>query len=111
MYAIRSYYVFVSFLPRIEAAVTRSEEMKIMMMPKADNLPHRPSSANRSICTASTSDPGRERTTERVNSLTNMVAMRIQPDRIPGIRRGITMRRIVAKALAPHTREDSSRWL
>ena len=74
---------------------TRVVEMRIIRIPKAESLPHRPSSANRRICTARTSVPGRERTTERLSSRTNMVAIRIHPETIPGTSRGMTIRRIV----------------
>ena len=81
-----------------------------MMMPSADSLPHSPSSAKRRICTASTSVPGRERTTDRVSSRTNMLAMRIHADTMPGTSSGMMIRRMVVSGLAPHTRDDSSRW-
>ena len=55
-------------MPTKVAMSTRAVEMKIIMMPRADSCPHRPSSEKRKICTASTSVPGRDSTTERVPS-------------------------------------------
>ena len=49
-----------------DAATTSPVEMKIIIIPRADSLPHRPSSAKRKICTASTSVPGRDNTTEEI---------------------------------------------
>lgn len=89
--------------------ITNSTEMPIMMMPKAESLPHRPSLENLRICTAMVSVPGLDKTTERESSLKNMVAIRIHPDTMPGISKGITIRRIVVRKDAPHTVEDSSR--
>jgi hypothetical protein len=40
---------FVSFVPIWEAMITNVVEMKIIRIPKAESLPHRPSSANRRI--------------------------------------------------------------
>lgn len=54
---------FVSFAPIREAMTTRVVEMKIIIIPRAESLPHKPSSANRRICTARTSVPGLESTT------------------------------------------------
>ena len=93
--AYLSLSTFVSFTPIWEAMITSVVEMNIIRIPRAESLPHRPSSANRRIWTARTSVPGRERTTERLNSLTNIVAIRIHPETIPGIRSGITIRRMV----------------
>ncbi len=101
----------LNFMPTRVVITTRVVEMKIIMMPRADNWPQRPSSAKRKIWTASTSVPGRESTTERVSSLTNIVAMSIHPETMPGMSRGMTMRRMVVNDPAPQTCEDSSRWL
>ena len=101
----------LNFIPTKVAIRTRAVEMKIIMMPRADNWPHRPSSAKRKIWTASTSVPGRDSTTDRVSSRTNMVAMRIHPETMPGISNGMTIRRMVVNEPAPQTWEDSSRWL
>jgi hypothetical protein len=86
---------FVNLAPIRDAITTKAVEIKIMMIPSAESLPQRPSSAKRRIWTARTSVPGRERTTERLSSRTNIVAIRIQPETIPGIKSGMTIRRIV----------------
>lgn len=83
--------------PTSVAARTSAVETPIMMMPSAESLPQSPSSANLRICTASTSVPGRESTTETVSSRTNMAAMRIHAETIPGISSGATMRRMVVR--------------
>ena len=44
-------------------------------------------------------------------SVFDSAVLYIQPEMIPGMRRGMTMRRIVYQAVAPQTRDDSSRWL
>lgn len=61
-------------------------------MPSAEGLPRNPSLAKRRIGTASTSVPGRERNTDRVSSRTNMPAINIRAETIPGMMSGTTIR-------------------
>ena len=44
-----SVLTFVSFVPKSDAHITNPVDIKIIMMPSADSLPHKPSSANLKI--------------------------------------------------------------
>ena len=88
--------------------ITNVVDIKIMIIPKAATWPQRESAAKFKICTASTSVPGRDNTTDKVSSLKNIEAINIQADTTPGMINGSTIRLRVPKNPAPHTREDSS---
>src|SRR4030042_2994971 len=83
-----SFRTLISFAPAADARTTRVVDAIIIRIPSAESFPHKPSSAHLRIWTASTSFPGRERTTETLSSRTNMVAIRIHADTIPGTGRG-----------------------